>query len=266
MRIRVLGCSGTIARDCRTTSFLIDDDVLIDAGTGVGDLELADLIQIDDIFLTHSHLDHIAALPLMLDAVASLRNTPVRVHALPETIEALKRHIFNNQIWPDFTKIPNPNQPLLEYVSLSIGDVIDIRNRRIQVLPAVHIVPATAYAVAEIKPASSYWVFSGDTGHNPAFWEIVNQLPVEILVIETAFSEKEKRIAILSQHLSPSGLEEELSYIKDPTAYPIYITHIKPAAMNSIVSEIENINQKRIAKGLIPYQIEKLNEGRIFEI
>ena len=86
MKIRVLGCSGAIARDCRTTSFLVDDDVLVDAGTGVGDLPLEDMARIGHVFLTHSHLDHIAALPLMLDAVGARRSTPLQVHALPATI------------------------------------------------------------------------------------------------------------------------------------------------------------------------------------
>jgi ribonuclease BN (tRNA processing enzyme) len=266
MKIRVLGCSGTIARDCRTTSFLIDHDLLIDAGTGVGDLELAQLEQINDIFITHCHLDHIAALPLMIDAVASLRNTPIRVHALPETIESLKNHIFNNEIWPDFTKIPHPDSPLLEYLPIQIGDVVDINDKRIQVLPAVHIVPATGYAVKSLESNSPYWVFSGDTAHNPAFWEIVNQLPVGALVIETAFSEQEKEIAVLSQHLSPSGLEEELSYMENPSAYPIYITHTKPAAINRIVAEVTNINHQRIALGLSPYQIHWLSAGQMITL
>lgn len=79
MQVRVLGCSGAIARDCRTTSFLIDGRILIDAGTGVGDLTLDEMQAVDDVFLTHSHLDHIAALPLMLDAVGANRRRPLAV-------------------------------------------------------------------------------------------------------------------------------------------------------------------------------------------
>ncbi|RZI64386.1 MAG: MBL fold metallo-hydrolase, partial [Variovorax sp.] len=105
MQVRVLGCSGAIAKDCRTTSFLIDGDLLVDAGTGVGDLTLDEMAGIDDVLLTHSHLDHIAALPLMIDAVASRRSQPLRVHALRATIEALRAHVFNNVIWPDFASI-----------------------------------------------------------------------------------------------------------------------------------------------------------------
>ena len=44
MKLRVLGCSGGIGgRHLRTTSLLVDNDILIDAGTGVGDVSLAEL-------------------------------------------------------------------------------------------------------------------------------------------------------------------------------------------------------------------------------
>ena len=115
MKVRVLGCSGAIAKDCRTTSFLIDQDVLIDAGTGVGDLTLDEMRRIDHVLLTHSHLDHVAALPLMVDAIASQRTTPIQVHALQGTIDALRAHIFNNTIWPDFSKIPTPDAPFITF-------------------------------------------------------------------------------------------------------------------------------------------------------
>src|SRR4029434_1190892 len=104
MKVRVLGCSGAIARDCRTTSFLIDGDLLVDAGTGVGDLTLEEMRGIEHVLLTHSHLDHVAALPLMVDSIASTLTRPIRVHALAGTIAALKAHIFNNVIWPDFSR------------------------------------------------------------------------------------------------------------------------------------------------------------------
>ena len=198
MKVRVLGCSGAIAKGCRTTSFLIDDDVLIDAGTGVGDLSLAEMRKIDHVFLTHSHLDHVAALPLMIDAVASQRHTPLKVHALEATIAALKTHVFNNVIWPDFSRIPSERTPLLTFEPLAPGGTVQLRDRSIEALPAVHTVPAVGYAVNSTT-SGGCWVFSGDTCGDAAFWARVNELPVRMLVIETAFSNEEQQLAEISR-------------------------------------------------------------------
>ena len=199
MKVRVLGCSGAIAKDCRTTSFLIDDDVLIDAGTGVGDLTLDEMRKIDQVFLTHSHLDHIAALPLMVDACAARRVSPLQIHALAGTIEALRTHIFNDVIWPDFSRIPSPEAPFVSFHEIKTGQTLQLKGKLIEVLPAVHTVPAVGYA---LTAGSGCWVFSGDTERNPAFWKRVNELNVAMLVIETAFSNREKDLAKLSLHLS----------------------------------------------------------------
>jgi cAMP phosphodiesterase len=111
LQVRVLGCSGSIAKGCLTTSFLLDDTVLIDAGTGVGDLTHEDIARIDHVFLTHSHLDHVLAVGLLADSGLRLRmaakRPPVQVYALRDTLEALREHIFNGVIWPDFTVIPS---------------------------------------------------------------------------------------------------------------------------------------------------------------
>jgi ribonuclease BN (tRNA processing enzyme) len=238
LNIRVLGCSGAIAKDCRTTSFLIDDDILVDAGTGVGDLTLAQMRCIDHVFLTHSHLDHIAALPLMLDAVASFRSTPLRVYGLPETIAALKTHIFNNVIWPDFTCIPSPQTPLMQFQAIELGQVVSAAGKQIEALSAVHTVPAVGYAVSK---AAACWVFTGDTERNPDFWQRINQMNVSMLVIETAFSRREKALAARSLHLSPDVLADELNGLDRDKKVPIYVTHTKPAETDLIMSEVLQI-------------------------
>jgi len=241
MKIRVLGCSGSIAKDCKTTSFLIDGDVLVDAGTGVGDLTLEEMAAIDDVLITHSHLDHVANLPLMLDSVAAMRKQALRVHALPDTIEALKQHIFNNAIWPDFTTIPSPELPFLKFSPLQTGQVLQIGSKTVEVLPAVHTVPAVGYAVSA---GAGNWVFSGDTERNPAFWKRINQMDVSLLVIETAFSNQEGALAERSLHLSPQVLAQELAHIDPSKQYPIYITHTKPAETVLIMQEIQQFAQR----------------------
>lgn len=262
MKIRVLGCSGTIAAGCRTTSFLLDGNLLVDAGTGVGDLTLTDMVQVDHMLLTHAHLDHVAALPLMIDAVASQRAQPLVIHALPGTIAALQQHIFNNVIWPDFSRLPSEASPFLVFQPLQLGQVFELAGKRIEVLPAVHTVPAVGYAVCSLEQPGGSWVFSGDTGHNPAFWQRVNQLDVGLLVIETAFSERECRLANISQHLCPSTLAAQLAMMRPDATYPIYITHTKPAETALIMGQIGDMHLQRQRQGLHPIHIGWLHAGQ----
>ena len=263
MKVRVLGCSGAISKDCRTTSFLLDHDVLIDAGTGVGDLTLDEMGSIDHVLLTHSHLDHVAALPLMVDAVASQRTTPIQIHALQGTIDALKAHIFNNTIWPDFSKIPSPEQPFISFHPLELGQILLIAGKHIEVLPAVHTVPAVGYAVAA---GTGYWVFTGDTERNPALWARINQLNVAMLVIETAFSNRECDLAKRSLHLSPNVLAHELDCIAKGQHYPIYITHTKPAETELIMAEIQNFDQTQPFGSNVAHDIRWLRAGQEFDL
>lgn len=245
MKVRVLGCSGAIAKGCRTTSFLMDDSVLIDAGTGVGDLTLDEMRKIDHVYLTHSHLDHIAALPLMLDAVSSLRQTPVQIHALPQTLEVLSKHIFNNIIWPDFSSIPSAASPFMRFCPLHVGEQRATAGVVVEALPAVHTVPAVGYAVRG-QDRKEWWVFSGDTERNPAFWGRVNELPVAMLVMETAFSERESALARRSLHLSPQSLLAELRQFNQRRC-PVYITHTKPAETDIIMGEIRDLLALQVA-------------------
>src|SRR4051812_24767042 len=121
MRIRVLGCSGGIGGSLRTTSMLVDEDVLVDAGTGVGDLSLEALAKIDHIFVSHSHLDHVTSIPFLVDTVCWMRANPIVVYGIRETLDILREHIFNWKIWPDFTQIPDPEHPFMVWRELTPG-------------------------------------------------------------------------------------------------------------------------------------------------
>ncbi|AEG94851.1 3',5'-cyclic-nucleotide phosphodiesterase [Ramlibacter tataouinensis] len=263
MKVRVLGCSGAIARGCRTTSFLVGEDVLVDAGTGVGDLTLDEMRKVRHVLLTHSHLDHVAALPLMIDAVASQLTEPVRVHALAGTIGALKDHVFNNVIWPDFSRIPSPEAPFISFHELQVGQVLQLGGKAVEVLPAVHTVPAVGFAVSA---GGASWVFTGDTERNPAFWQRINQLDVAALVIETAFSNREQELARRSLHLSPLALAQELDCIDKAKGFPIYITHTKPAETELIMAEIQKFDQTQPFGPDVSHDIRWLRAGQEFEL
>lgn len=235
MKLRVLGCSGGIGRRHEhTTALLLDDDILIDAGTGLERLDLAQLARIDHVFLTHSHLDHIAYLPLMLDAVGALRDKPVTVHATAQTEEILRTHIFNWKIWPDFSQIPQRDQPYLRFETVQLGQAVTLGGRTITALPANHTVPAVGYRV---DSGSASLAFSGDTGSCDAFWDALNKIDnLRYLIIETAFPDAQQPIALLSKHLCPRLLREELRRLRH--APTIFITHLKPVHAEQILDEL----------------------------
>jgi Cft2 family RNA processing exonuclease len=138
MRIKVLGCSGGIGGSLRTTAFHVDEDILIDAGTGVGDLSLEQLAKIDHIFVSHSHLDHVTSIPFLVDTVCWMRGSPIVVYGTKETLDILRAHLFNWKIWPDFTQIPNEESPFMVYREVRIGETVVLGGRRITAVPANH--------------------------------------------------------------------------------------------------------------------------------
>lgn len=257
MKIRVLGCSGAIAQGSRTTSFLVDHDVLVDAGTGVGDLTLDELAQIDHILISHSHLDHVLAIGLLADSVLRLRAAqgrgPIQVHALPETLQALKAHIFNGVIWPDFTRLPEADRPALRLVPFSVGDRLVLGGKTFEVLSAAHTVPAVGFA---LQGREAWWVYTGDTGPNPALWRRLATMQVAHLVIETAFSDEERDLACLSQHLHPQKLGAELAHLQG--SVEVHITHIKPGEVCAVMREVSRL--------VTDHRVQALHVGQVLDL
>ncbi len=241
MKLRVLGCSGGIGGNLRTTSFLLDHDVLIDAGTGMNELSLTELSVIDHVFITHSHLDHIACVPLLVDSVGFMRDHPLTIHATAETQAILREHVFNWKVWPDFTRIPNAEKPYLRFRTISVGETTDLGGRRITPIQAVHTVPAVGF---HLESDNASLVFSGDTTTNDALWDVVNRIDnLRYLIIETAFSDNERELAILSKHLCPSMLAEELQKYRGGAE--VYITHLKPGEVELTMRQIEKAAHAR---------------------
>ncbi|MDR3411168.1 MAG: 3',5'-cyclic-nucleotide phosphodiesterase [Formivibrio sp.] len=236
MQLKVLGCSGGIGGENRTTAFLLDEHVLIDAGTGVGSLSLESLLAIDHIFLTHAHFDHIACLPMLLDTVAGMRRgAPITLHARRDTITILQEHVFNWRIWPDFSLIPDESNALLHFSPQEVGETHEVAGCRITALPAVHTVPAVGFGLDSGK---STVVFSGDSTGGDAFWAAVNSTQnLATLIIETAFPVREASLAHAARHLCPATLQCELARLTLPAE--ILITHLKPADSELILHEIE---------------------------
>lgn len=253
MKLRILGCSGGVGGGAQTTAMLLDDDVLIDAGTGVGRLSFAELVKIDHIFVTHAHLDHVAFIPFLVDTVGSIRTRPITIHAIQATLDILQVHLFNWQIWPDFTKIPDHNFPYMRYEALSLDHTIELKGRKITPLPANHVVPAVGY---HLDSGQASLVFTGDTTTNDALWTAVNKIEhLKYLIIESAFCNQKRDIAIRSKHLCPSLLAEELEKLEQTAE--IFITHLKPGEADVTMHEI----QQCIGR----YSPNRLENDQLFE-
>ena len=234
IRLQLAGCSGGIGGSGRqTTSYLLNDTVLIDAGTGLGTLSLEAMARIDHVVLTHAHLDHIACLPLLVDSVAAMRDTPLQVWALPEVIAILRAHIFNDQIWPDFTVIPDAANPFLQLKALP-ADGVNLAGLSFTTLPARHGIPACGYSV---NRGNTTLAFSGDTGDCAAFWEAIHALPsLTAVVVECSYPSTMANMADLSLHMHAGALVQRLRALP-PEAASVVI-HRKPGCEEAIAQEL----------------------------
>ncbi len=251
MKLTVLGCSGGIGSGRHTTCFLLDDDILIDAGTGITSLSLEQLANIDHLFLTHSHLDHVLGLPLLLDAVGDQRAKPVIVHALPDTLKILSDHLFNWKLWPDFREIPDAENPWVRFQPLPLGSTVSLGNRSLTSIPAHHTVPACGYKMSN---GIRSLVFTGDTTRSDALMHTLNNMDdLGDLIIETSFENELRDIAVASMHHHPDSLTHELARLKNSPR--IWITHLKPGNETAILDELKQLIPNREIAPLIQGQV-----------
>ena len=254
MRIRVLGCSGGIGQELRTTSLLVDGDILIDAGTGVGDLSLAEMARIRHIFITHSHLDHIAGIPLMVDSIFGQIDDPVVVHASADTVAALHQHIFNWTIWPDFSQLPTPQTGVLRYETMAPGDVFSLAGRNIRMIAVNHVVPAVGYAV---ESAGRSIAFTGDTTSNETFWSALNEYPgLDVLIAECAFPNQEYGLCRKAFHYCPDLLAIDLAKLRHRPR--VFLSHLKPGA--------ENLIERECRERLQGFDVRRLFGGDLIQL
>jgi len=251
MRLRVLGCSGGIGRGLRTTSFLLDDTILIDAGTGVGDLTREEACEVRHVFLTHSHLDHVAGLPLLIGTVFGRLTTPLVVHAQPVTIQALRDHLFNGTIWPDFAELPDRDHAKLIYSPMDPGDVVEVDGHTFEMIPGNHVVPSVAYVVGD---GERTFCFSGDTTTNDTIWEGLNALDrLDLLIVECGFPNEREALSVLARHYCPHRLAKDVAKLRHRPR--LGITHLQPGAEDETWAEcreaIRGLDMFRLIHGAV---------------
>ena len=253
MQIKILGWAGGIGANLRTTSFLVDDDLLIDAGTGLGDLPLNQMTGIRHIFLTHSHMDHIVGLPLLADSMFGVHDEPIMVHAQEETIQAIKDHIFNWVIWPDFSELPTKENPSIHFKVMNPGDKVSIRAREIEMIPVNHTVPGVGYCLSSRRATVA---FSGDTTTNDSLWDVLNGYDnIDLLFVESAFSNNDVEIAKISKHYCPSLLGQDILKIRHRP--DVWLTHFKPGEEELIYQECVD--------AMPDFKVHQLTGGEIFK-
>ena len=255
MRIRVLGCSGGIGAGSRTSALLVDNDVLIDAGTGIGDLQLGEIDSIRHVFLTHAHLDHIAGLPMLVDSVFEEDfDKPLTVYAREETLRAIQDHLFNDVIWPNFAKLPSAERPMLRYEVCSPGDTITIDHRNFYAVDVMHTVPTLGYTV---QNSGGVFAVSGDTKTNETLWPVLNACDdLRVLVIEVSFPDEMSQLASDAGHYCPSTLAKDLERLQHEPE--IWLTGMKPGEEERILEQVLSAAPNK--------KIQMLSRGTILKV
>jgi len=219
----------------RLTCFLIDESVAVDAGSLALALTEAQRDNVRDIIVTHTHMDHIASLPIFIDDLFPTLKTPVRIHATPEVIESLERDIFNWNVYPRFSELQNDFGPVLEYVPIPVDEEFKVAHLTVTAIAVNHIVPTVGLVVSNGKTTVA---FSSDTSETDDFWKAVNRAPsLQALLIEASFPDSMAQLADVSRHFTPASLKRELGKLTHD-GVDILAVHIKPAYRETIIQEL----------------------------
>ncbi len=238
MKLRVLGCSGGELPRHRTTCFLVDGRLAVDAGALTASLSLEELLAIDDVLLTHSHLDHVKDVPLLADLLVGRRARPVRVHASTECARTLRESVFNGELWPDFTRIPDRARPVIEIVPFEPARPFRIGRYAIAPVPVDHPVESVGFVVSDGRSA---FAISGDTGPTARFWKKVNaQRRLGALLVELSFPNALQELADASGHLTPRTLAGELAKL-ERDGFPVLLYHLKPTHAAELRREVARL-------------------------
>lgn len=244
MNIRVLGCHGAQLPHYNTTSFLIGSNVLVDAGAVTTVLNLSEQVKIDYVFITHAHLDHIRDLAFLADnAYFQQRKKPLLIISTKGIIEAISRHIFNNVIWPDFSRLPSPQAPLIKFKIIKSGKKQKIGDLQVTAIDLDHVVESVSYVVESRGKAV---MFFGDTGPTEMAWKKARQTKsLRSLFIETSLPDEMTDVACKTGHLTPRSLSAELKKITGVRP-DVYLYHMKPKYKEAICREIATIQDRKI--------------------
>jgi len=242
LKIKVLGCYGGQLLGFHLTSFLVNDTILLDAGSPTEALTLEQQGAINHIFLSHTHLDHIKDIAFLSDNRSlkrlgdSSKNGAIIIHSLQENLDTLKKHFLNDHIWPDFTVIPTKKDPTLRLEPIEAEKTYEADGLKITPIMVKHPVPCTGFLLDQ---GDSQFIYTADTGETDRIWEIANQQPnLQGVIIDCSFANEHQHIADISGHLTPRGMARELRKLDRFGEIPIYLYHMKPETLNIIQAEV----------------------------
>jgi ribonuclease BN (tRNA processing enzyme) len=253
MELRVLGCSGAEFPDASTTGLLVDGSLLLDGGTIGAALNETEQGRIRHILVTHAHLDHIKGIPLLADNLMIRgHRAPLMIYGLPATLTAISQHLLNDLIWPDFSRLPTPEAPIIVYRPVTPGEEIVVDGFRVTPWPMQHAVPAVGYRIAA---GGDTLFFTGDTGPVGSLWAQIG--PVHTLIIEVSFPNEMEELARITGHLTPRLLALELTAMPVPPQQ-LLISHLKPQYRLEITRQLAIIDRPmRLLTDNAVYQLEK---------
>ncbi len=243
MKVRVLGAYGSEGPSQRPTAFLVDDRVLVDAGTVGGALPVPEQIEIEYALVSHAHLDHTVGLAFLTDTLAMVApERRVTACSISPVLEALQTHCFNDALWPDFTTIPSPSNAVLAFRTLVEDAEARVGDLWVTPVHVEHTIPTTGYV---IHNGETGFVFSGDTGPTQRIWKVAREMRgLKALIVETAFPNRLNMLARASGHLTPDMLKREMD--KMPVDIPIWVYHVKPQLYQETAEELAKIDPTRI--------------------
>lgn len=244
MKIKVLGCSGAEFPGHNTPGFLLDDEILFDAGSLTNVLNGRSQWKIKNIFITHAHLDHIKGIPFLADNII-IKNMghKVNVASISPVIKTIKQNLLNGSLWPDFTILPNPGDGVLRFMRLHDGKPVRINGYTITAVKVSHSVPAVGYLVEDGKGRRFF--YTGDTGPTRSTWRKIGDRPLHGLIIEVSFPNKMEATAITTGHMTAHLLREELLRMPHMPG-KIFVTHTKPQYFKIIKSELGELGLKNL--------------------
>ena len=235
MELRVIGCHGGETPRHRTSAFVLDDDLAIDAGSLTSGLDVKDQAKLEACLVSHAHLDHIRDLATIADNRCQMDCGPLTVAGTKETLKTLRKHFFNNLLWPDFATIPSVERPTIQYLELKPEKPTAVAGRMVRAILVSHTIESAALVIEGKDGAIAY---SGDTGPTDRLWEVLNeQKNLKALLMEVSFPNREQKLATVSGHHTPRTLAADLKKYRAPNDLPTMLYHIKPVFQSEVETE-----------------------------